>query len=81
MDGTVVNVAMPTLSRSFGAPIGSVSGVVTAYLVMLAEAMPASGWIGDRFGGRGGSSTSTCRSARSRSSWCSASCTSPKTSA
>ena len=52
MDGTVVNVALPTLSRYFGVPIGSVSGVVTAYLVTLAVAMPASGWIGDRFGGR-----------------------------
>src|ERR1700689_2493030 len=52
MDGTVVNVALPTLSRSFPAPVGSVSGVVTAYLVTLAVAMPASGWIGDRFGGR-----------------------------
>ena len=48
----MVNVALPTLSRSFAAPIGSVSGVVTAYLVTLAVAMPASGWIGDRFGGR-----------------------------
>jgi EmrB/QacA subfamily drug resistance transporter len=52
MDGTVVNVALPTLSRYFAAPIGSVSGVVTAYLVALAVAMPASGWVGDRFGGR-----------------------------
>ena len=52
MDGTVVSVALPTLSRYFGAPIGSVSGVVTAYLVALAVAMPASGWVGDRFGGR-----------------------------
>jgi EmrB/QacA subfamily drug resistance transporter len=52
MDATVVNVALPTLSRSFAVPIGSVSGVVTAYLVTLAVAMPASGWIGDRFGGR-----------------------------
>lgn len=52
MDSTVVNVALPTLSRYFAAPIGSVSGVVTAYLVTLAVAMPASGWIGDRFGGR-----------------------------
>ena len=52
MDGTVVNVALPTLSRSFAVPIGSVSGVVTAYLVTLAVAMPASRWIGDRFGGR-----------------------------
>jgi EmrB/QacA subfamily drug resistance transporter len=48
----VVNVALPMLSRYFAVPIGSVSGVVTAYLVTLAVAMPASGWIGDRFGGR-----------------------------
>jgi EmrB/QacA subfamily drug resistance transporter len=52
MDGTVVNVAVPTLSRDFHVPIGSVSGVVTGYLVALAVAMPASGWIGDRFGAR-----------------------------
>ena len=52
MDGTVTNVALPTLSRYFAVPVGSVSGVVTAYLVTLAVAMPASGWIGDRFGGR-----------------------------
>jgi EmrB/QacA subfamily drug resistance transporter len=52
MDGTVVNVALPTLSRDFQVPIGSVSGVVTGYLVALAVAMPVSGWIGDRFGAR-----------------------------
>ena len=52
MDGTVVNVALPTLAQRFGVPIASVSGVVTAYLVTLALAMPASGWLGDRFGGR-----------------------------
>jgi EmrB/QacA subfamily drug resistance transporter len=52
MDATVVNVALPTLSRSFDVPLASVSGVVTAYLVALAVAMPASGWLGDRFGAR-----------------------------
>ena len=52
MDATVVNVALPTLSRDFAVPVASVSGVVTAYLVTLAVAMPASGWIGDRFGAR-----------------------------
>ncbi len=52
MDATVVNVALPTLSRYFGVPVASVSGVVTAYLVTLAVAMPASGWVGDRFGAR-----------------------------
>jgi EmrB/QacA subfamily drug resistance transporter len=52
MDGTVVNVALPTLAQQFDVAIGSVSGVVTAYLVTLALAMPVSGWLGDRFGGR-----------------------------
>lgn len=50
MDQTVVNVALPTLSRDFGVQLASVSGVVTAYLVTLAVVMPASGWIGDRLG-------------------------------
>ena len=52
MDSTAVNVALPALSRYFRVPLASVSGVVTAYLVTLAVAMPASGWIGDRFGAR-----------------------------
>jgi EmrB/QacA subfamily drug resistance transporter len=52
MDSTVVNVALPTLSRYFAVPVASVSSVVTAYLVALAVAMPASGWVGDRFGAR-----------------------------
>jgi EmrB/QacA subfamily drug resistance transporter len=50
MDQTVVNVALPTLSRDFGVQLAAVSGVVTAYLVTLAVVMPASGWIGDRLG-------------------------------
>ena len=52
MDATVVNVALPTLSRYFAVPVASVSGVVTAYLVTLAVVMPVSGWLGDRFGTR-----------------------------
>src|SRR5579875_3474992 len=50
MDQTVVNVALPTLSKDFGASLASVSGTVTGFLVTLAVVMPASGWIGDRFG-------------------------------
>jgi EmrB/QacA subfamily drug resistance transporter len=52
MDATVVNVALPTLSRYFAVPVASVSGVVTAYLVTLAVVMPVSAWVGDRFGAR-----------------------------
>ena len=52
MDQTVVNVALPTLSRNFGVPLASVTGVVTAYLVTIAVVMPASGWLGDKFGAK-----------------------------
>jgi EmrB/QacA subfamily drug resistance transporter len=50
MDVTVVNVAIPTIAREFHAPISSVQWVATGYLLSLAMWIPASGWIGDRFG-------------------------------
>ena len=50
LDTTVVNVALPTLGREFGVGTSSVEWVVVAYLLSLAVWIPASGWIGDRFG-------------------------------
>jgi EmrB/QacA subfamily drug resistance transporter len=50
MDATVVNVALPTLGRDFGAGNDTIEWVVTGYLLSLAVWVPASGWIGDRFG-------------------------------
>jgi len=50
MDGTIVNVALPTLSRQFNAPGTSIGAVVVGYLVSLAIIIPTSGWLGDRFG-------------------------------
>src|SRR5690348_12686524 len=50
MDGTIVNVALPTLSRQFNAPGTSIDAVVVGYLVSLAIIIPTSGWLGDRFG-------------------------------
>jgi len=52
MDSTVVNVALPTLRREFATSTASVSAVVTSYLVAVAVVMPASGWLGDRIGGK-----------------------------
>jgi EmrB/QacA subfamily drug resistance transporter len=52
MDSTIVNVALPTLRREFGVSTASVSAVVTSYLVAVAVVMPASGWLGDRAGGK-----------------------------
>jgi EmrB/QacA subfamily drug resistance transporter len=50
MDMHIVNVALPTLSRVFGAPLSDVQWTVIAYLLTLAVLIPASGWIGDRVG-------------------------------
>jgi EmrB/QacA subfamily drug resistance transporter len=52
MDSTIVNVAIPTLARNFKVSLDSVDIVVIAYLVSLAVFISASGWLGDRFGGR-----------------------------
>jgi EmrB/QacA subfamily drug resistance transporter len=50
LDTTSVNVALPTLGREFGASIADIEWVVLGYLLSLAVWIPASGWIGDRFG-------------------------------
>jgi EmrB/QacA subfamily drug resistance transporter len=50
LDTTIVNVALPTLSREFGVGASSIEWVVVGYLLSLAVWIPASGWIGDRVG-------------------------------
>jgi EmrB/QacA subfamily drug resistance transporter len=50
LDTTIVNVALPRLSEEFNASTAQLAGVVTGYLVSLAVWIPASGWVGDRFG-------------------------------
>jgi EmrB/QacA subfamily drug resistance transporter len=50
MDSTIVNVALPALSRQFNAVGTSIDAVVVGYLVSLAIIIPASGWLGDRLG-------------------------------
>ncbi len=50
MDTTIVNVALPSLARQLNVPSTSIDTVVVAYLVSLAVVMPASGWLGDRWG-------------------------------
>jgi EmrB/QacA subfamily drug resistance transporter len=52
MDVTIVNVALPTLGRDFGASTNALEWVVTGYLISLAIWIPASGWISDRFGSK-----------------------------
>lgn len=50
LDSTVVNVALTSLGRDFGAGTGAVEWVITGYLLGLAVSVPMSGWLGDRVG-------------------------------
>ena len=52
MDITIVNVALPTIGRDFSVAPTSIDSISIAYLVSLAIFIPASGWLGDRFGGK-----------------------------
>ena len=50
IDGTIVNVALPTLAREFDVPTTDIEWVVIVYLLSFAAAIPAAGWLGDRYG-------------------------------
>src|SRR5713226_8696512 len=52
MDTTIVNVALPTIGRDFSVSPTAVDSISIAFLVSLAVFIPASGWLGDRFGGK-----------------------------
>ncbi len=51
-DTTIVNVALPTLSRALHAPVSTVQWIVTGYLLSLSIMIPLSGWAMNRFGGK-----------------------------
>ncbi|HEX3811372.1 MAG TPA: MDR family MFS transporter [Mycobacteriales bacterium] len=50
LDATIVNVALPTISADLGVPVTATATIAVGYLVSLAVFIPASGWLGDRFG-------------------------------
>ncbi|MGA9276299.1 DHA2 family efflux MFS transporter permease subunit [Ilumatobacter sp.] len=50
IDGTIVNVALPTLAREFDVSSTDIEWIAIAYLLALAAMIPAAGWLGDRFG-------------------------------
>ena len=52
MDVTIVNVALPTIGRDFHVSPTAVDIIAIGFLVSLAVFIPASGWLGDRFGGK-----------------------------
>jgi EmrB/QacA subfamily drug resistance transporter len=52
MDATIVNVALPTIGREFHVSPTAIDSIAISFLVSLAVFIPASGWLGDRFGGK-----------------------------
>ncbi|MCU4183666.1 multidrug efflux MFS transporter [Acidiferrimicrobium sp. IK] len=52
MDTTIVNVALPTITKDLHSSPASVAATVIAFLVSLAVFIPASSWLGDRLGAR-----------------------------
>ncbi|HEV3450898.1 MAG TPA: MFS transporter [Acidimicrobiia bacterium] len=52
IDGTVVNAALPAISRDFGAGLADLQWVVTSYLLTLGALLVIGGSLGDLFGRR-----------------------------
>ena len=52
LDGTVVNVALPTIGRTLHADVAGLQWVVSAYSLTLAALILLGGSLGDRFGRR-----------------------------
>jgi EmrB/QacA subfamily drug resistance transporter len=52
VDGTVVNVALPVIQRSFGAGVDQAQWIVEAYALLLASLVLVGGALGDRLGRR-----------------------------
>lgn len=50
LDSTMVTVAFATLGREFQRTPDEMQGILIGYLVSMAMFIPASGWLGDRFG-------------------------------
>ncbi|MGW5049564.1 DHA2 family efflux MFS transporter permease subunit [Actinokineospora sp. NPDC004072] len=52
LDATIVAVGIDTLAETFAAPVTEIHWTTTAYLLAVVAAVPAAGWLADRFGGR-----------------------------
>ncbi|GAC1444476.1 MAG: DHA2 family efflux MFS transporter permease subunit [Vulcanimicrobiaceae bacterium] len=50
LDGTIVNVALPTIQGNLGASIDEATWVVTAYIIAAVIVIPIAPWLMNRFG-------------------------------
>ncbi len=53
VDGTIVNVALPTFVRELGATTSQLQWIIDAYVLVFAGLLMAAGSIGDRYGRKG----------------------------
>ena len=51
-DTTIVNVALDTLGHDLHVSVGTIQWVTTGYLLALGVAVPVTGWLTDRLGGK-----------------------------
>ena len=52
LDTTILNTAVPVVSRALGVSLLSMKAVLASYTLSLAVFIPVSGWMADRFGTR-----------------------------
>lgn len=52
LDSTMVNIALNKLSENFSEPLSAVQWVVTGYLLAMVVAVPFTGWLNDKIGGK-----------------------------
>ncbi|TDT95430.1 EmrB/QacA subfamily drug resistance transporter [Streptomyces sp. 846.5] len=52
VDGAITTVALPAIARQFQLAPAQLDAVVVVYPVCVGVAVPASAWLGDRFGGK-----------------------------
>ncbi len=53
IDNTILNVALPTLAREFGASASQLQWIVDSYILVFAGLLLTAGFVGDKFGRRG----------------------------
>jgi EmrB/QacA subfamily drug resistance transporter len=52
LDGTAMNVAIPSLVRDFNSTLSTLQWTVTGYALAQAAVIPLAGWLSDRFGAK-----------------------------
>lgn len=52
LDSTMVNIAINNLAKGFNSSLSTIQWVVTGYLLAMVMAVPFTGWLNNKFGGK-----------------------------